>query len=76
MIGKLVARLIQNCLQTLAEHVLPESQCGFRKGRRCNDIVVCLISWNHFCTFVYMCVFVCVSSPKAINNQYRDLDFI
>ena len=39
MVGKVVARLVQNCLQTLAEHLLPESQCGFRRGRGCNDMI-------------------------------------
>ena len=30
--GKLFARIIQNRLQDIAEFVLPDSQCGFRKA--------------------------------------------
>ena len=31
--------MIQGRLQKLAEDELPESQCGFRKGRGCMDMV-------------------------------------
>ena len=34
---KVVARIIQGRLQKLAERELPESQCGFRKGRGCGQ---------------------------------------
>ena len=37
--GKLVARVVQNRLQVLAERELPESQCGFRRGRGCTDMI-------------------------------------
>ena len=37
VVGKVVGRLIQNRLQELAEDVLPESRCGFRRGRSCTD---------------------------------------
>ena len=33
VVGKDVGRLIQNRLQILAEEELPDSQCGFRRGR-------------------------------------------
>ena len=33
VVGKVVARVIQGRPQKLAEDELPESQCGFRKGR-------------------------------------------
>ena len=39
VVGKLVGRVIQNRLQKLAECVLPESQCGFRRGRGCTDMI-------------------------------------
>ena len=38
VVGKVVARVIQDRLQKLAETQLPESQCGFRKGRSCTDM--------------------------------------
>ena len=39
VVGKLFARIIQERLQSLAEKVLAESQCGFRKGRGCSDMI-------------------------------------
>ena len=39
VMGKVVARMIQNRLQVLADMELPESQCGFRKGRGCVDMI-------------------------------------
>ena len=37
--GKVFARILQDRLQVVAEKVLPESQCGFRKGRGCVDMI-------------------------------------
>ena len=37
VVGKLVDRLVQNQLQQIAESELPDTQCGFRKGRSCTD---------------------------------------
>ena len=39
VVGKVVARIVQNRLQVLAERELPESQCGFRRGRSCTDMI-------------------------------------
>ena len=39
VVGKAVARLVQTRLQVLAEQVLPESQCGFRRQRSCTDMI-------------------------------------
>ena len=39
VVGKVVARVLQERLQKLAEDQLPESQCGFRKGRGCTDMI-------------------------------------
>ena len=39
MLTDLVCAVWRNCLQKLAEKVLPESQCGFGKGRSCTDMV-------------------------------------
>ena len=52
MFGKVVARVLQESLQKLAEDELPESQCGFRKERSCADMIftVCQLvekSWEH-----------------------------
>ena len=52
VVGKVVARILQDRLQQLAEEELPESQCGFRKGRGCSDMIFAkrqLVekSWEH-----------------------------
>ena len=39
MVGKVFAGVIQERLQVVAEKVLPESQCGFRKERGCCDMI-------------------------------------
>ena len=39
VVGKVFARVIQERLQVIAEKVLPESQCGFRKERGCCDMI-------------------------------------
>ena len=61
VVGKVVARVIQERLQKLAEDVLPESQCGFREGRSCMDMIFVVRkliekSWEHgsraFFTFI------------------------
>ena len=61
VVGKVVARILQQRLQKLAEDELPESQCGFREGRSCTDMIFTIRqlvekSWEHtaksFFTFV------------------------
>ena len=52
VVGKLVARVLQERLQKIAEDVLPESQCGFRAGRSCTDMTFTIRqlvekSWEH-----------------------------
>ena len=37
--GKVFARILQDRLQVTAEKILPDSQCGFRKGRGCVDMI-------------------------------------
>ena len=39
VVGKLVGRIVQDRLQRLAEMELPESQCGFWRGRGCTDMM-------------------------------------
>ena len=39
--GKVFAKVIQQRLQSVAERVLPETQCGFRSGRGCTDMIFC-----------------------------------
>ena len=42
VVGKVVARILQERLQQAAENELPESQCGFRKGQGCSDMIFTL----------------------------------
>ena len=37
--GNIFGRVIANCVQKLAETLIDEAQCGFRKMRGCNDMV-------------------------------------
>ena len=39
VVGEVVARVLQERPQKIAVDELPESQCGFRKGRGCTDII-------------------------------------
>ena len=39
VVGKVVARILQERFQKLAEDELPESQCGFWTGGSCKDII-------------------------------------
>ena len=61
VVGKVATRILQERLQELAEDVLPESQCGFRKTRGCTDMIFTILqlvekSWEHraksFITFI------------------------
>ena len=40
----------------------------------CVSVCVCVCVCVHVC--VCVCVCVCVHAPEAINNQWRDFDFI
>ena len=37
--GKVLGRIVQDRLKLVAEDVLPDTQCGFRAGRGCIDMV-------------------------------------
>ena len=39
--GRLFARILQQRLQRVAEEELTETQCGFRRGRGCMDMIFC-----------------------------------
>ena len=38
VVRKVVAGIIQSYVQRVAETALPDSQCGFRRGRGCSDM--------------------------------------
>ena len=39
VVGKMFVRVIQERLQQIAEDILPDSQCGFWRGRGCTDLI-------------------------------------
>ena len=39
MVGKVLGRIVQGRLQVIAEKILPESQCEYRKGCSCADMI-------------------------------------
>lgn len=41
MVAKVFGKVIQVRLQRVAEEMLPDSQCGFRAGRGCADMIFC-----------------------------------
>ena len=56
VVGKVVARVLQERLQKVAEDELSGSQCGFRKGRSCTDMIFTVRqlvekSWEHAAKF-------------------------
>ena len=72
VVGKVAARVIQGRLQDLAEEELPESQCGFRKGRGCSDMIFTVRqlvekSWEHKAKFLL----VFVDLKKAYDSVPR-----
>ena len=42
VIGKVFAHILKQRLQNVADSELAESQCGFRKGRGCMDMIFCV----------------------------------
>ena len=39
VVGKIMARILKERLEVVADRILPEFQCGFRKGRGCIDMI-------------------------------------
>ena len=73
VVGKVVARVLQERLQKVAEDELPESQCGFRRERSCADMIFTVRqleekAWEHKSS-VY---FTFVDLKKVYNSVPRD----
>ena len=68
VVGKVVARVIQERLLKLAEDVSPESQCGFRKGRGCIVRQLEEKSWEH----KSKAIFTFVDLKKAYDSVSRE----
>ena len=42
VVKKFLARIMKEILELISESILPESQCGFRKGCGCVDMILLL----------------------------------
>ena len=42
VVGKLFARVLNDRLQLVMEETVSDSQCGFRAGRGCVDMIFCI----------------------------------
>ena len=70
--GKVFARVILKRLQTIAERVLPESQCGFRAGRSTMDMIFSLRQLQEKSREQGKPLFVCfVDLTKAFDTVSR-----
>ena len=49
IVGKVFARVVLNRLQSLAERIYPEAQCGFRAGRSTVDMIFSLRQLQEKC---------------------------
>lgn len=73
IVGKVFARVILIRLQTLAEQVYPESQCGFRAGRSTADMVFSLRQLQEKCREQKMPLYVAfIDLTKAFDLISRD----
>ncbi|KAI8495103.1 hypothetical protein Bbelb_270890 [Branchiostoma belcheri] len=70
--GKAIARIVRKRLQTLAERVLPESQCGFRAGRSTTDMIFTLRQLQEKCREQCMPLYIAfVDLTKAFDTVCR-----
>ena len=71
--SKVFTKVISNRLKPRVEHLLRESQCGFRKGRGCNDQIytlrVLMEKAREFHQPLYMCF---IDLRKAYDSVNRD----
>ena len=73
IVGKVFARVILTHLQKLAEHVYPESQCGFRAERSTVDMIFSLRQLQEKCREQQMPLYVAfIDLTKAFDLVSRD----
>ena len=72
VVGKVFARVVLARLQTLADHIYPESQCGFRSGRSTVDMIFSVRQLQEKCSEqqqpLYL-AFVDLTKPSAWSAQ-------
>ena len=73
IIGKVYAWVLLICLQRLAEHVYPESQCGFQAERSTVDMVFSLHQLQEKCREQWMPLYIAfIDLTKAFDLVSRD----
>ena len=73
IVGKVYARVLLIRLQKLAEHIYPESQCGFRAKRSTIDMVFSLRQLQEKCREQHMPLYVAfIDLTKAFDLVSRD----
>ena len=73
IIGKVYARVLLICLQKLAKHVYPESQCSFQAERSMVDMVFSLHQLQEKCREQQMPLYIAfIDLTKAFNLVSRD----
>ena len=73
IIGKVYAQVLLICLQKLAEHIYPESQCGFRAERSTVDMVFSLHQLQEKCREQQMPLYIAfIDLTKAFDLVSRD----
>ena len=72
--GKILARLLLNCLKVHWEHgLLPESQCGFRGGHGTLDMIFAARQLQEKCQEQYDDLFITfIDTDKAFDTVCRD----
>ena len=56
VVGKVMASTVKEKLEQITDRTLPESQCGFRKGRGCVDMILLLDSlWRKLECIIIHC---------------------
>ena len=73
IIGKVYAQVLLICLQRLAEHIYPESQCGFQAERSMVDMVFSLCQLQEKCREQQMPLYIAfIDLTKAFDLVSRD----
>jgi exonuclease III len=71
--GKILARIILNRLDKICSHILPETQCGFRRNRSTIDMVFSLRQIQEKCTEQNMELYmVFIDFTKAFDTVSRE----
>ena len=72
--GKILARILNKRLTPIAEHILPESQCGFRPARGTTDMIFTVRQLQEKCREQQKPLYVAfIDLTKAFDSVKREL---